>query len=60
MGMLLGRLLGEAPDGLAAAPGQQHRLLAVGTLPAEAVAVAWAQACDGILVSDTGAAICTD
>ena len=31
-----------------------HQLLAVGELPAEVVAVAWAQSCDGILVSDAG------
>jgi hypothetical protein len=54
---ILPRLLapeGGALHGAGMAGSNAHQLLAVGQLPAEAVAVAWAQSCDGILVSDAG------
>lgn len=55
--IVLPRLLapeGGALQGAGAVGSTAHQLLAVGKLPAEAVAVAWAQSCDGILVSDAG------
>jgi hypothetical protein len=54
---VLSRLLareGGALRGADVADSKAHQLLAVGRLPAEAVALAWAQSCDGVLVADAG------